>query len=325
VTLPELRLLGYQERKPMLRVVRLPDATIEPAPVSLDTGYALDECLRRDGWLAFEPNNVAWGISAQFDEQPFLIGRDAWHISPALDPATIWFRSREKPVLTEYDGRNRRVRRELELPLELADEWARPVGEVASGLLIGGDSGLFEWQPPAEPRLLLDGFSPAALEPIRQTVVCLGFETGELVLYDVGRATMVSVPKPEGARWPLFPTSFSPDGAWLAVDLDYSPESSDEELDQRLKDVIRGRSTYEPVEHRLGIIRCADGAMTIADGSYDNFAKLVWSLDSEWVVFNTAFDERCLWVTRPAEPALERLELAESVPSLLCDVSDLVP
>lgn len=36
------------ERKPMLRVVRLPEGTVEPAPVSLDTGYALDDCLRRE-------------------------------------------------------------------------------------------------------------------------------------------------------------------------------------------------------------------------------------------------------------------------------------
>jgi hypothetical protein len=39
----------HDERKPMLRVVRLPVGTVEPAPVSLDTGYALDDCLRRDG------------------------------------------------------------------------------------------------------------------------------------------------------------------------------------------------------------------------------------------------------------------------------------
>jgi len=41
----------HDERKPMLRVVRLPEGTGEPAPVSLDTGHALDDCLRRDGWI----------------------------------------------------------------------------------------------------------------------------------------------------------------------------------------------------------------------------------------------------------------------------------
>jgi hypothetical protein len=45
--IPDLRLLGYMASKPMLRVVRLRDAGAEPPPVSLDTGYALDDCIRR--------------------------------------------------------------------------------------------------------------------------------------------------------------------------------------------------------------------------------------------------------------------------------------
>jgi len=39
---PDLRLLRYAPTRPMLRVVRLPDAVADPAPVSLVTGYALD-------------------------------------------------------------------------------------------------------------------------------------------------------------------------------------------------------------------------------------------------------------------------------------------
>ena len=167
-------------------------------------------------------------------------------ISSAQNPASVWLRARTRPVLTEYDGKQRSARREVELTPELATQRACPVGEVGSGLLLGGDSGLFEWQPPADPRLLLEGVRPVTLDPTGRTVLCLGHGTGELVLYDVEHATHRTVPKPEGGRWPTFEAVFSPDGAWLAVDLDYSIEDSDEELGEQLEDVIRGRATYEP-------------------------------------------------------------------------------
>ena len=57
---PDLRILGYHERKPMLRVVDVGEATSVPAPVSLDTGHALDRCWRREGWLAYCPNQTVW-------------------------------------------------------------------------------------------------------------------------------------------------------------------------------------------------------------------------------------------------------------------------
>ena len=321
--LPELRLLAYHERKPMLRVVRLPEATVEPAPVSLDTGHALDKCVRRAGWIAFPLGTFeAWGISATFGEPPFLIARDTWWVSPARDPRCVWLRAHKAPLLTKYDGTAKTIVLQLELPGDLA----LPVGEVDDQLLFDGryDDGLFAWRGSGKPQLLLAGVRPMALDPTGRTVVCLRHETSELVLYDVEKTTQVSVPKPEGGRWPLEPI-FSPDGAWLAVDLDYSPEYSDEELDAQLVELMRCSGTHEFQTHRLGIIRCADGALTIAGGEYDNKANLVWTLDGEMVVFSTPVAPRELWVTHPANAKLESVDFVQGTPSLLSDVSDLLP
>jgi hypothetical protein len=309
----------------MLRVVRLPEATVEPAPVSLDTSYALDDCLRRNGWIAFCPNFEAWGVWLPLGDPPFLIARDTWTICAGRDSQTVWLRARHEPILTEYDGVARSARRELELPGQLKVESSQPVGEVRSGLLfgLGGDGGLFAWKPPAEPQILLDGVTPVALDPTGRTVLSWRHAARELVLYDVERRRQTVLEEPDGGRWPLFNAAFSPDGAWLAVDLDYSIEYSEEELSAQLQEVARGRATYEPQTHRLGVVRCSDGAMTVAEGKYDNFANLVWSLDSKWIVFSTPFAPRALWVTTPAEARLARIRFKQNAPSLLCDISDL--
>jgi hypothetical protein len=72
-------------------------------------------------------------------------------------------------------------------------------------------------------------------------------------------------------------------------------------------------------------VRCADGALTIAEQEFDNFANLVWSLDSEWIVFSTPFAPRQLWTAHPTEANLGRLEFNEKALALLCDISDVLP
>jgi len=112
---PDLRLLGYMASRPMLRVVRLRDALAEPAPVSLDTGYALDDCIRRDGWLVFTPNVNVYGLPLPFGERPFRIATDTWVVATGGDPHTVWLHGRDSPTIAEYDGVARQVRREVEL------------------------------------------------------------------------------------------------------------------------------------------------------------------------------------------------------------------
>jgi hypothetical protein len=57
---PVLRLLGYHERPPALRVIRVRDRCFEPAPASIDVGYALDACLSREGWAATHRSRFAF-------------------------------------------------------------------------------------------------------------------------------------------------------------------------------------------------------------------------------------------------------------------------
>ena len=73
--LPELTLLGYAERPPMLRLIRVADQAVESAPASIDRGYALDDCLLRDGWIAFRPNDEVWGLPLPPGGEPFLVGK----------------------------------------------------------------------------------------------------------------------------------------------------------------------------------------------------------------------------------------------------------
>jgi hypothetical protein len=89
MTAPDLPLLGYAPTRPMLRVVRLPDAVAEAAPVSLDTGHALDDCIRRDGWLVFTPNVNVWGLPVPFGERPFRVATDTHVVATGADPRTV--------------------------------------------------------------------------------------------------------------------------------------------------------------------------------------------------------------------------------------------
>src|SRR5690349_16101946 len=60
--MPQMRVLGYQPTRPRLRLLSLPEGTVEPSPVRLDAAAnALDRGFARDGWIAFVPNLGAGG------------------------------------------------------------------------------------------------------------------------------------------------------------------------------------------------------------------------------------------------------------------------
>lgn len=324
MVVPDFRLLGYAPTRPMLRVVRLRDAVAEPAPVSLDTGDALHVCIRRDGWLAFTPNINVWGLPLPFGERPFRIATDTHVVATGVDPRTVWLQGREKPTVSEYDGVAREVRREIELPgAQFSVAAATP-----SGFLLHDDQlGLYAWEPAQPPRLLLDDVGACASDENHTRVACLRLSTDELILFDLTNGSQVTVPRPEGCRWAAWRLGvFSPDGRWLAVDLDYSHQTPPDESLATIRAVASGQfPKYVPQPHRLGIIRLADGALTLADIVHDNFANIVWSLDSEWIVFNTPFAPHGLWLTHPDDAELKWISFGRRhAPSLLCDASDLI-
>jgi hypothetical protein len=318
---PDLRLLGYAATRPMLRVVRLLDAVAEPAPVSLDTGSALDDCIRREGWLVFTPNIDCWGLPLPFGERAFRVATDTRVVATGVDPRTVWLHGRDSPTIAEYDGVAREVRREIDLPGPRFSVTA----VTHSGFLLHDDRfGLYTWEPSQSPQLLLDDVGGGAANEGHTRMACGRPSTGELIILDLNNGSHVTVPRPEGCQWSV--GVFSPDGRWLAVDLDYSRPRTKEESMATIRAIASGEGVrYEPVPHRLGIICCADGALTIADGVHDNFANIVWSLDSEWIIFSTPFAPRGLWLTRPREPKLEWISFGrKNAPSLLCDATDLI-
>jgi hypothetical protein len=69
----------------------------------------------------------------------------------------------------------------------------------------------------------------------------------------------------------------------------------------------------------------AYGERRLADRVHDNFANIVWSRDSDWIIFTTPFAPRGIWLTRPDEPTLEWISFGRKhATSLLCDASDLI-
>jgi hypothetical protein len=263
VTVPDLRLLGYAPTRPMLRVVRLPEALAEPAPVSLDTDFALDECIRRDGWLVFTPNIDVWGLPLPFGARPFEIATDAHVVATGFDPRTVWLQGRDTTTISEYDGVAREVRRQIELP----GTTFFVAAATPSGFLLYDDhSGLYAWEPPQAPRILLDVSGGGVSDERHTRMACRRPTSDELLIFDLYDGSHLTVPRPEGCRWAVQLGVFSPDGAWLAVDLDYSPRATQEGF-ARIAQIARGEGSYEPQPHRLGIIHCANGTLTIAEGA----------------------------------------------------------
>jgi len=310
----------------MLRVMRLPEAQFEPAPVSLDTGHALDKCLRRDGWIAFAPNCEVWGLPTPLGRPPFLIRTNAVVACAGEDARTVWLadaeRSDEAPsAVTLFDGVTRKIVREIVVPAGFD-----LVGETPFGFVLGRGygGGLHLWAAGRDaPERLLDGVSAYRVDSGGARVFCWRPDSEEIVLLDLARRAHVSVPQPEGARWELRTAVFSPGATRLAISIDYSAQLTAEERSTRFAEIVAGRGSYDPKPRRLGLLSTTSGAITIADGQYDNFANPIWSIDGEWVVFNAPFQPRGLWVCRAAEARLERVRFSRDAPVPLCDVSDL--
>jgi hypothetical protein len=319
---PDLRLLAYAPTKPMLRVVRLPKATAEPAPVSLDTGFGLDRCIRRDGWLVFTPNVDVYELPLPFGERPFRVATDTHVVAAGVDQRTVWLRERSSPTIAEYDGVTREVRRQVELP---GPEFYVSAA-TRSGFVLGHEEGLYLWELSQPPRLLLDDAAGGRANEQHTRIICWRFSTDEAVILDLSNESQVTVRPPEGSRWGSGIGIFSPDGQWLAVDLDYSAPKTQAESMATIHAIASGANVaYEPQPRRLGVIRCADGTLTLADRVHDNFANIVWSRDSKWIIFTTPFAPRGLWLTRPDELTLEWISFGRKhAPSLLCDASDLI-
>src|SRR4051812_34416011 len=90
MVLPELTLLGYQDTRPHLRVVSLPDERVKPSPVPLNAAdCALDVGFPRDGWMCFHACPEVWAIPIPLKGKASRIGW-WWDCVPSTNPRTVW-------------------------------------------------------------------------------------------------------------------------------------------------------------------------------------------------------------------------------------------
>ena len=192
-----------------------------------------------------------------FGEEPFLIGREMDWVAPGLSPRSLWVQKRGAALseaavaVSEYDGVAREIVRTVELPPEQL-----LVSELAGGFVVSGKGGGVS---------LWNG---ARLEPLvedtrhliaRNNGVSAWFRANQtneqtvLVLIDVQEGREVDVHVPEGGRWQLW-GSFAPDGSRLAIDVDYSPQLTEEVAFAALRDAITGRGAPHQERHRLALI-----------------------------------------------------------------------
>jgi hypothetical protein len=309
-----------------LRLLRLPEETIEPSPVPLNgASAALDRGFARDGWLVFNPVEEVWGVPVPLEGRAFRVGR-WWDCVPALNPRTIWLANPVGPdanagldhdaptLVVEYDGVLRQEVRRLELSQSLRLEAAVPDGLILRPSLVTGDRDndvllLRPWHSD-EARLLTSGWDVVACH---DSLLAVEHRDGDLTLVDTATRTEVPVGKPLPGEW-RFSGSFAPDGAWLAMsvheestetwyadrlpDEAYPPQGEDlgPWFASRLQDPAylatakeTGKRLSEPRWTRLALIDCATGAVTMTEDRFDGGASTpLWSQDGSWLIFNTA-------------------------------------
>jgi hypothetical protein len=340
--LPDLRILGYDETAPHLRLLSLPEETIEPCPVSLNAAdCALDRGFARDGWLVFDSNAEVWGVPIPLEGEAFRIGR-WWDCVAAPNPRTVWLANpvdpdpnigldRDVPTLVvEYDGIRRQEILRHELPTSLRLEAA-----AADGLVLRpqNDDG-----NPDLDVLLLWTWRSASLEPLAPgrdllashgVLLAVGQRNGDLTLVDATTKTATPVEKPLPGAWG-HAGSFSPDGAWFATGIGeedsttwYQDRLSENAIPppgadvaewyaSRLRDPEYLRDAEqiasrldEPQWTRLELIDCRTGAVTLSKDRFDNFATPpVWSQDCCWLIFDAPFGES-LYACDVRKPSLE--------------------
>jgi hypothetical protein len=349
VLIPEMRLLGYSERKPMLRVIRLPEVAVEPAPVSVDRGYALDDCYRREGWLVFTPNVEIWGISIPMEGDPFLVAENASLVALGRAARTIWISERsddfaEPRIVSQFDGVAREIRRTVEVPAHY-----HVVGETNNGLVVVHDESegfqVLSFDGIVDPRVrqhrsaeLADGrfdaFTRIAVntpgireEDIDDEMIMRGeVDIGDdLFVRDLESGGEFKVPRKDGGRQWHRRLSFSPDGRFVAAGLDCSPFVTVDESFVRLREAVTGRGRYEKQTSKLAIIDCETQETVYCEGEFDNFnSDPIWTSDSDALVFAAPFQPRGLWLARREEARLHWIPFRRNAPVPLCDVSDII-
>jgi hypothetical protein len=295
--LPVFRVLGYQQSRPYLRVLRLPEETVEPSPVSVNADVALDRGFTREGWLVFNAFADIRGVPVPLEGRAFRVGR-WWDCVPAPNPRTVWlanpgpkFDESAPTIIAEYDGVARRERARRKLTRSLRLEAA-----VVDGLIFRGhdhgnrdDDTLWIWTWESED---VEAFSPGlAVVAAHDALLAVADRDKRLSILDTGTRRSTPVVKPAVGEW-ASKGSFSPDGRWLALGYEEGMEDADGDLPITVTDPFAVLAELSrPSWTKLAFVDTATGPSVVAEGRFNDFATSpVWTADSRWVIFDAPYE-----------------------------------
>jgi hypothetical protein len=324
---PTLRILGYESRPPLLRVIRLAEAGIEPAPVSLDQPDAIDLCIRLDGWMALQAGVTFWRVGNQLVHGALRLG-EGRAAMPSLDRQGLWID--ESPTagpdagtvsrFAEYDGEGS-ARRSVVYPRKI-----RLVTEQPEGLVISdpesGAIGLLAWDTDHITRLTQADAVVAAGH--RRLVLDSDYH---LSVFDLGTGDSRMIQQPDGREWQLHGLSLSHDEGWCAGAL--IPALDDDPLagvKAVVKSVAAGKAAPVSTDSfQLALAATSSGAVRLTDEIIEGqLVSLVWSADGGYVVFSSTQRE-LYWADVQADQLQpHRVEFGTDAPSPRADISDLV-
>ncbi len=309
VSIPPLVLLGYSDRRPFLRIVRLDERSVEPAPVNLDGAAGLDSLLIREGWIAARAWHEVWIVPLPLGQSGAEILTESFDCEPDRDGITVWVEAADgSGTFVRVDGITRTASAQVELGAGTRIDAVVPAGFVvrrgtALGLVDGRNFG-------TEP------IGSGHVHASYGNVILVGEASGGLALYDVGSGSRTEVDDPGVGRWQTF-ASFSPDGRSIAIGADRDPpEPLPEQTDWA------NLPPYEGSPSCLVLIDAATGKAAVAEGSFDNFAWTpVWSSNGEWLVFGAPYESKQLWLMSFDKRVLQRVRFRRQPPMPLLDAT----
>ena len=312
VETPPLVLLGYSDRRPRLRVVRLGERSVEPAPIELDeTGGAIESILLREGWLAAEVGQEVWTIPLPLGKTRGEILTESFDCEPDPDGSSVWVGDRKTPgTFWRVNGVTQTADAVVEFGAGARLDAVAPAGFVVRR---GTELALVDDRSSERGRI-----GAGHVLASHGNMILVDETSGGFALHDLGSGSRTEVEDPGVGRWQAFP-SFSPDGHSVAIGADRDPPKPPPENPD-----WGNLAPYEGSPSCLVLIDPATGKATVAEGSFDNFCyPPVWSNDGAWLAFGAPCESRQLWVMSSEERVLQRVRFRRQPPMPLLDATHL--
>lgn len=234
----------------------------ERLPLGHLVGINFDVCIARVGWIAADTYGAVWAIRDGEWSTPTPLPGESW-IRPAADPELLLVETRRRGLVA-VDSLGRPVRSRMG-PLR-----SRPMGELASGLVVLGD-GLCDWDGDVAPLPLPEGVAAAAVVAGR---VVVGDDGVDLHVWDARTEAISTHPGLGDAGIVIHDTT----AEWVAFTHDQGIVTIDG--DGRVALVAGGVGRYAQVVWARGgtLLVCAEdrGALLVdpASGATEPFVGL---------------------------------------------------